>query len=98
MALPLRVVAGSIVTFLTQSGEVPVVQFGMLVEITSMPVDIAKAYFEIQQLREEIRKAELALRISFARPPNRPCYTGLMNARSSQATNPQMPLLNRGGN
>ena len=25
-----------------------------------MPVDIAKAYFEILQLREEVRKAELA--------------------------------------
>jgi hypothetical protein len=89
---------GSIVNVLTQPGEVPVVQFGMLVEITSMPVNIAKAYFEIQQLREEIRRAELALRISFARPPNRPRHTGLMNARSSQAINPQMPLLKRGGN
>ena len=63
-----------------------------------MSVDIAKAYFEIQQLREEIQRTELALRGSFARAPNRPCRTGLMNARSSQATNPQMPLLKRGGN
>jgi hypothetical protein len=62
-----------------------------------MPVDIAKAYFEIQQLREEIRRTELALRDSFARAPNCPCCTGLMT-RSSQATNPQMPLLKRGGN
>jgi hypothetical protein len=69
-----------------------------LVEITFMPVDIVKAYFEIQQLRREVRKAERALRISLARPPNRPRDTGLMNARSSQATNPQTPLLKRGGN
>jgi hypothetical protein len=63
-----------------------------------MPVDIAKAYFEIQQLRKEVRKAERALRISFARPPNRPRHTGRTNARSSQATNPQMPVLKRGRN
>ncbi|MEH2496176.1 hypothetical protein V1294_002655 [Bradyrhizobium sp. AZCC 1678] len=59
-----------------------------MIEISFMPVDIAKAYFEIQLLREEIRRAELALRISFARPPNRSRYTGVMKARSSPATNP----------
>jgi len=69
-----------------------------VVEITFMPVDIVQAYFEIQRLRKEVRKAERALGISFARPPNRPRHTGLMNARSSQATKPQMPLLKRGGN
>jgi hypothetical protein len=63
-----------------------------------MPVDIAKTYFEIQQLREEIRRAELALRISFRASAEPPCYTGLVNARSPQATNPQTPLLKRGGN
>lgn len=62
-----------------------------------MPVDIAKAYFELQRLRKEVRKAELALRINFARPPTRPRHTGRTNARASQA-NPQMPLLKRGRN
>jgi hypothetical protein len=63
-----------------------------LVEITFMPIDVAKAYFEIQRLRREVRKAELALRLFFARPPNRPRHTGHTNARASQATNPQMPV------
>jgi len=69
-----------------------------LVEITFMPVDIAKAYFEIQRLRKEVRKAERALGISFARPLSRPRHTGRTNARGSQATNPQMPVLKRGRN
>jgi hypothetical protein len=63
-----------------------------------MPVDIVETYFEVQQLRKEVRKAELALRISFARPPGRARHTGRTNARGSQATNPQMPLLKRGQN
>lgn len=74
------------------------VQFGMRGEITFMPVDIAKAYFEIQQLRMEVQKAELAFRISFARPPSRPRHTGRTNARGSQATNRETPLLKRGRN
>jgi hypothetical protein len=68
------------------------------VEITFMPVDIAKAYFELQRLRREVQKAELALRISFARPPNSPRHTGRTNARVVQATHPQMPLLKRSWN
>jgi len=61
-----------------------------------MPVDIAKAYFEILRLRNEVRKAELAFRISFARPPSRPRHSGRTNARGWEAINPQMPLLKRG--
>jgi hypothetical protein len=75
-----------------------VVQWECGDEITFMPVDIAKAYFELQRLRKEVQEAELALRISFARPPNRPRHTGPTNTRGSQATNPQMPLLKRGWN
>jgi hypothetical protein len=47
----------------------------MRIEITLMPVDIAKAYFEILRLRKAVRKAELAFRISFARPPSRPRHS-----------------------
>lgn len=70
----------------------------MRVGITLMPVDIAKAYFEILQLRKEVQEAELAFRISFARPPGRRRHTGRTNARGSRAINPQMPLLKRGRN
>jgi hypothetical protein len=63
-----------------------VVQFGW-VEITFMPVDIAKAYFEIQQLREEVRKAELAC-IAFARPAGRPLYAGRISPYEPQPTGP----------
>jgi hypothetical protein len=63
-----------------------------------MPVDIAKAYFEILQLRKEVRKAELAFRISLERPPSRPRRSGRTSARGSQAIHPQMPLLKRGRN
>ena len=64
-----------------------------------MPVDIAKAYFEIQELRKEVQKAELAfIRISFARPSSLPRHTGRTNARGSLEINPQMPLLKRGRN
>jgi hypothetical protein len=70
----------------------------MRVEITLMPVDIAKAYFEILQLRKEVRKAEIAFRISRARPPSRPRHSGRTNERGPQAINPQMPLLKRGRN
>jgi hypothetical protein len=68
------------------------------VGIRFMPVDIAKAYFELQQLRKEVQKAELALRISFSRPPNRPRHTGRTSACGSQAPDPQMPVLKRGWN
>jgi hypothetical protein len=82
----------------TQPRDGFVVQFGILVEITLMPVDIAKAYFEILELRKEVQKAELAYRISFARPPGRPRHAGRTNARGSQAINSQAPLLKRGRN
>jgi hypothetical protein len=62
----------------------------MRIEITLMPVDIAKAYFEILRLRKAVRKAELAFRISFARPPSRPRHSGRTNARGlagDQSTN-----------
>jgi len=68
------------------------------VVITLMPVDIAQAYFEILQLRKEVRKAELAFRISLARPPGRPRHRGRPNERGPQAINPQMPLLKQGRN
>jgi hypothetical protein len=69
----------------------------MRVEITLMAVDIAKAYFEILELRKEVRKAELAaFRISFPRPPGRPHDAGRTSARGAQAINPKMPLLKRG--
>jgi hypothetical protein len=68
----------------------------MQVEITLMPVDIAKAYFEILQLRKEVRKAERAFRISSPHPPNRTPHSGHMTPRSPQQINPQMPLLKRG--
>jgi len=63
-----------------------------------MPVDIAKAYFELLELRKEVQKAELAYRISFARPPGRPRQAGRTNARGSQAINSQAPLLKQGRN
>jgi hypothetical protein len=70
----------------------------MLVEITLMPVDITKAYFEILRLRKEVQKAELAFRIPLTRQPSRTRHAGRTNARDSQAVNPQMPLLKRGLN
>ncbi|MCK1518542.1 hypothetical protein IVB22_39960 [Bradyrhizobium sp. 190] len=63
-----------------------------------MPVDIVKAYFEIQQLRKEVQKAELAFRIAFACPPSRPRHTGRTNARDSQATSPPTPIEEQGQN
>jgi hypothetical protein len=53
-----------------------------------MPVDIAKAYFEIQQLRREVRKAERALKDSFARSANRARLPGRKprDARSASLT------------
>ena len=50
-----------------------------------MPVDIAKAYFEIQQLRREVRKAERALRVCFANRLRVPRRT-IRNARSAALT------------
>jgi hypothetical protein len=70
----------------------------MRVEITLMPVDIAKAYFEILQLRKEVREAELAFRISIARPPGRPRHNGRTNARGSQAISSPMPVAKQSQN
>jgi hypothetical protein len=56
-----------------------------------MPVDLAKAYFEIRQLRKEVRKAELACRISFAHPSGRALYAGHISAHEPQAASPPMP-------
>ena len=55
------------------------------VETSRMPVDIAKAYFEVQRLRREVRKAERALKVSFARLANRARLPGrkLRDARSA---------------
>ncbi|XSC45412.1 hypothetical protein ACF1BQ_004620 [Bradyrhizobium sp. RDT10] len=82
------VVAGSIVALVVR----------MWVEIKLMPVDVAKAYFEIQQLREEIRKVEFALNVSFARPPNRPLPHRAHERPCPQATNPPMPIAKQGQN
>ena len=60
-----------------------------------MPVDIAKAYFEIQQLRREVQKAERAVRASFARAANRSRIPGRTNASGPQATNPHISVLKR---
>lgn len=59
-----------------------------------MPVDIRNAYFEIQQLRKEVRKAERELIRCFARPPKRPLRATGMTARGSKAANP-LPVLKR---
>ena len=69
MALRLYAVAGSIVFVMTQPR--PWVPW-LTLEYTGtrsprMPVDIAKAYFEVQQLRREVRKAERALRGTHSR-------------------------------
>jgi hypothetical protein len=90
-----HIAAGSIVTLR------PNATMGMRFNLecgSRMPVDIAKAYFEILQLRKEIRKAERAFRISLPRPPSRPRHSGRTGERGSQAINPQMPLLKRGLN
>jgi hypothetical protein len=63
-----------------------------------MSVDIAKTYLEIQQLRKEIRKAELDIIISFRRPPDHSLRNRGMNASGLQATNSQMLLLKRNQN
>jgi hypothetical protein len=63
-----------------------------------MPVDIAKAYLEIQQLRKEVRKAELDIIISFGGPPNRSLHNGRIIASGLQTTHSQMLLLKRSQN
>jgi len=70
----------------------------MLVEITIMPIDITKTYFEIRRLRKEVQEAELTLRTSLARSPSRPRRARRAKARGAQATNPQMAVLKRGRN
>lgn len=55
----------------------------MLIEITLTPIDIAKTYAEIRQLRKAVQEAELALWI---RPhaPRRSHRSGRPNAGGSQ--------------
>ena len=68
---------------------------GCSVEITFMPVDIVNTYLEIQQLRKEVRKAELDLGISLPRPPNRSFPARPMEARGSRMTDSQTLLIKR---
>ena len=63
-----------------------------------MPVDIAKTYLEIQQLRKEVHKAELDLIIAFGPPPTGYLHDRCMNASGLQAINSQMLLLKRSQN
>ena len=60
-----------------------------------MPVDIVNTYLEIQQLRKEVRKAELDLGISLPRPPNRSFPARPMEARGSRMTDSQTLLIKR---
>ncbi|WP_065751157.1 hypothetical protein [Bradyrhizobium paxllaeri] len=60
-----------------------------------MPVDIVNTYLEVQQLRKAVRKAELDLMISLARPSNRSLSTGRVDIGGSQMTDSQMLLLKR---
>ena len=62
-----------------------------------MPIDLAKAYFEIRQLRKEVRKAELAC-ISFVRPSGRPLDAGHVSAHKPEPTSPPMPIAKQGQN
>jgi hypothetical protein len=68
---------------------------GCLVETTLMPVDIRKAYFELQQLRKEVRKAEREFIRSFARSSNRSVRKAAAPDRTSHTVQPQMPVLKR---
>lgn len=68
---------------------------GNAVETTLMPFDIRKAYFELQQLRKEVRKAEREFIKSFARASNRPARQTGTPARASHAVNPNMTVLKR---
>ncbi|MEH2536034.1 hypothetical protein V1277_004666 [Bradyrhizobium sp. AZCC 1588] len=63
-----------------------------------MPIDIAKTYLEVQQLRKEVRRAELDIIISFGRPPDRSLHNRGVNASALQTTNSQMPLVKRNQN
>jgi hypothetical protein len=70
------------------------VQVGMLVEVRLIPVEIAKAYAEILQLRIAIQEAELALRM---RARSRRQRTR-RDVRSLPPIDPQPNLLERGQN
>lgn len=63
-----------------------------------MQVDLAKAYFEVRQLRKEVREAELAYRISFARVSGRHLRAGSMSALKPQPVSPSMPIAKQGRN
>lgn len=60
-----------------------------------MPFDIRRAYFELKQLRKEVRKAEREFIRSFARASNRPARKSGTPARTSHAVNPKIPVLKR---
>ena len=61
-----------------------------------MPVNIQKAYFELQQLRKEVRKAERELIRCFARAPNRSARAiGQSTVRTSQQAKTQISVLKR---
>jgi|EndMetStandDraft_6_1072998.scaffolds.fasta_scaffold1245611_1 hypothetical protein len=58
-----------------------------------MPVDIVNIYLEIQQLRKAVRKAELDLMISRARPPDRSLHTQPVDVSGLPMTGSQtLPL------
>jgi hypothetical protein len=69
--------------------------FDGLVETTLMPVDIRKAYFELQRLRKEVRKAEREFIRSFARASNRSVRKAAAPGHASHTVQPQMPVLKR---
>ena len=60
-----------------------------------MPVDIVNIYLEVKQLRKAVRKAELDLMISRARPPDRSLHTQPVDTRDLQMTGSQTPPLKR---
>jgi 5,10-methenyltetrahydromethanopterin hydrogenase len=68
---------------------------GCSVEITFMPVDIVNTYLEVQQLRKEVRKAELDLGLSLPCPPNCSLHIRHPGAYGLQLTTSHMPLLKR---
>ena len=60
-----------------------------------MPVDIAKAYFELQHLRKQVRKAERELIASLVLRPECSLPISNANVHVSQPADQPMPLLKR---
>ena len=56
-----------------------------------MSADIAKAYFELQRLREEVHKAELDQRVSVTHLLTRPRLGPHTRTRADQAINRRQP-------